>query len=149
MSKDGKDISTYLPYLMPFFVKPVSTLKLLANVVFLQCYALSHSEAFMAVNKLNKVNWDNKIIGHNKFQCSEQVYCNKHFVHNTEWGDKNHGVKLDKIGNNVNESLCETCGTSSYLQGIPYGVIIQDLLNKKQRHHRHAWPSIQSSWVLY
>ena len=56
MSKDGKDISTYLPYLMPFFVKPVSTLKLLANVVFLQCYALSHSEAFMAVNKLNKVN---------------------------------------------------------------------------------------------
>jgi hypothetical protein len=40
---------------MPLFVKPDLTLKLYTNIVFLQCYALTHSEAFMAVNKLNKV----------------------------------------------------------------------------------------------
>lgn len=57
----GKDISKYLPYLMPFFLKSNIYLKLLANVAFLQCYALSHQDAFMAVNKLNRVKESIKI----------------------------------------------------------------------------------------
>lgn len=55
MHNDGKDVSKHLTSLMKFFAKNGTNLKLLANSVFLQCYALGNPESFMIFSKVNKV----------------------------------------------------------------------------------------------
>lgn len=55
MANEGKDVSKHITSVVQFLVKPTVSVKLLANSVFLQCYSLTHPDAFMIFNKLNKV----------------------------------------------------------------------------------------------
>ncbi len=119
MSKEGKDVGAYLPYLMPLFVKPNSTLRLLANAVFLQCYALTHPEAFMVVNKLQKAPLSvDPVIGHNTRQSGEQVHGNQHTLYYSQRGGEDHGAERDQAGQLLHKSVCEAGGVGEHIQGI-------------------------------